>query len=117
MTEKYYLGLDLSTQQLKCTVIDDKHEIVLEEAVNLDKDLPEFNTVHGAIMNDNVVTSPTLMWVKALDLLLNRLKDSSYIGSIVGISGAGQVCRETKLYYCSGSDPLFLFILLHIATR
>ncbi|GAA5817612.1 hypothetical protein MFLAVUS_011160 [Mucor flavus] len=90
MTENYYLGLDLSTQQLKCTLINEQHDIVLEEAINFDKDLPEFGTVHGAIIDDNVVTSPTLMWVKALDLLLRRLKNSSYIGSIRGISGAGQ---------------------------
>ncbi|KAI7878729.1 uncharacterized protein EV154DRAFT_606444 [Mucor mucedo] len=90
MAENYYLGLDLSTQQLKCTLINENHDIVLEEAINFDKDLPEFGTVHGAIVDDNVVTSPTLMWVKALDLLLTRLKDSPYVGSIRGISGAGQ---------------------------
>lgn len=87
----YYLGLDLSTQQLKCTLIDEKHDIVLEKAVNFDRDLPEFNTKHGAIVNDNVVTSPTLMWVKALDLLLQQLKGTQYIQHIRGISGAGQV--------------------------
>ncbi|KAI7903087.1 uncharacterized protein BX663DRAFT_509515 [Cokeromyces recurvatus] len=88
--EKYYLGLDLSTQQLKCTLINENHNIVWEKAVNFDKDLPEFNTKHGAIVNDNVVTSPTLMWVKALDLLLGQLKETSYISLIQGISGAGQ---------------------------
>jgi xylulokinase len=93
MTENYYLGLDLSTQQLKCTLIRENHAIVWESAVNFDKDLPEFKTKHGAIINDNVATSPTLMWVKALDLLLERLKETPYIGSIRGISGAGQVRR------------------------
>lgn len=95
--EHYYLGLDLSTQQLKCTLIDEKHDIVWEKAVNFDKDLPEFKTKHGAIVNDNVVTSPTLMWVKAMDLLLQALKDTSYIGSIRGISGAGQVKGYRRL--------------------
>ncbi|CEG74500.1 hypothetical protein RMATCC62417_09704 [Rhizopus microsporus] len=86
----YYLGFDLSTQQLKCTVINDAHDIVLEEAVNFDKDLPEFNTTHGAIVNGDNVTSPTLMWVKALDVLLNKLKAFPHVNSIRGISGAGQ---------------------------
>ncbi|KAJ8654623.1 hypothetical protein O0I10_009674 [Lichtheimia ornata] len=86
----YYLGLDLSTQQLKCTVMNDAHAIVLEEAVNFDRDLPEFGTKHGAIQNGDVVTSPTLMWVKAMDILFERLKKSSIIGNIQGISGAGQ---------------------------
>lgn len=87
----YYLGFDLSTQQLKCTIIDEAHEIVLEEAINFDRDLPEFNTKHGAVVNDDVVTSPTLMWVKALDLLLEKLKSFPHISAIRGISGAGQV--------------------------
>jgi xylulokinase len=104
MTDNYYLGLDLSTQQLKCTLINEKHDIVLEKAVNFDRDLPEFNTKHGAIVNDNVVTSPTLMWVKALDLLLQQLKDTPYIQHIRGISGAGQVTRI--LVHCS--PPLLI---------
>ena len=87
----YYLGLDLSTQQLKCTVMNDAHEIVLEEAVNFDRDLPEFNTTHGAIQNGDTVTSPTIMWVKAIDVLFDRLKKSPVTGKIRGISGAGQV--------------------------
>lgn len=91
MSDYYYLGLDLSTQQLKCTVINEKHEIVLEEAINFDQDLPEFETTHGAIINDNIATSPTLMWVKALELLLEKLETFEHIGSIRGISGAGQV--------------------------
>jgi xylulokinase len=92
--EDYYLGLDLSTQQLKCTLINEKHDIIWENAVNFDKDLSEFKTKHGAIVNDNVVTSPTLMWVKAMDLLMQALKDTPYIKSIRGISGAGQVILD-----------------------
>lgn len=104
MAENYYLGLDLSTQQLKCTLINEKHDIVLEKAVNFDRDLPEFHTKHGAIVNDNVVTSPTLMWVKALDLLLQQLKDTEYIQHIRGISGAGQVRDKYFFYYAKGNS-------------
>ncbi|KAI9256490.1 hypothetical protein BDA99DRAFT_466678 [Phascolomyces articulosus] len=89
-SDYYYLGLDLSTQQLKCTVMNDTHAIVLEEAVNFDRDLPEFHTTHGAIQNGDTVTSPTLMWVKAIDLLFDRIKNSPVAGKIRGISGAGQ---------------------------
>lgn len=103
--EHYYLGLDLSTQQLKCTLINEKHDIVWEKAVNFDKDLPEFKTKHGAIVNDNVVTSPTLMWVKALDLLMQALKDTPYIGSIRGISGAGQVKGLLSILYTLAINP------------
>lgn len=90
----YYLGFDLSTQQLKCTVINEAHDIVLEEAINFDRDLPEFKTKHGAIVNEDVVTSPTLMWVKAFDLLFKKLKTFPHKGAIRGISGAGQVNEQ-----------------------
>ncbi|KAG2194669.1 hypothetical protein INT46_005621 [Mucor plumbeus] len=103
--EDYYLGLDLSTQQLKCTLINEKHDIIWENAVNFDKDLSEFKTKHGAIVNDNVVTSPTLMWVKAMDLLMQALKETPYIKSIRGISGAGQ--QHGSVYWNkSGFDKL-----------
>ncbi|RUS13337.1 hypothetical protein BC938DRAFT_477952 [Jimgerdemannia flammicorona] len=88
-----YLGLDLSTQQLKCTVINNQHHIVVEDAVNFDKDLPEFATRNGAIEEDgDVVTVPTLMWVKALDMLIEKMrKDYGFnFGRVRGIAGAGQ---------------------------
>lgn len=89
---KYYLGLDLSTQQLKCTLIDQEHAIVFEHAVNFGRDLPHYNTENGAVSHGNdVVTSPPLMWVEAMDMLLSRLAKTSYIPHIVAISGAGQV--------------------------
>ncbi|KAI9012525.1 hypothetical protein CLU79DRAFT_770308 [Phycomyces nitens] len=101
----YYLGLDLSTQQLKCTLIDQDHSIVLEEAVNFDKDLSEFGIHHGAIQHGNVVTSPTLMWVKALDILLGKLSKSPYISKIKAISGAGQ--QHGSVYWSQkGIDQL-----------
>ncbi|KAG2220628.1 hypothetical protein INT45_014058 [Circinella minor] len=101
----YYLGLDLSTQQLKCTVMNDTHDIVLEEAVNFDRDLPEFNTTHGAIQNGDTVTSPTIMWVKAIDILFDRLKNSPVTGKIRGISGAGQ--QHGSVYWSkSGIEKL-----------
>ena len=86
-----HLGLDLSTQQLMCTIIDEEHTIVFEEAINFDRDLPEYQSTHGAIVNDNVATAPTIMWVKALDKLLEKLKQFKHVQSIRGISGAGQV--------------------------
>ena len=37
-----FLGLDLSTQQLKATVIGEQLEVVKEEFVHFDNELPEF---------------------------------------------------------------------------
>ncbi|KAG0162861.1 hypothetical protein DFQ28_000738 [Apophysomyces sp. BC1034] len=90
MSNQYFLGLDLSTQQLKCTLINDSHDILFEDAVNFDRDLSEFGTTHGVIQDGNEATTPTLLWVKALDMLLTRLKATPYIHRIRGISGAGQ---------------------------
>lgn len=94
MSDNCYLGLDLSTQQLKCTVMNDAHEIVLEKAVNFDRDLPAYKTRNGAIDHGNDhVTSPTIMWVDAMDKLFEAIKTTPYAAKIRGISGAGQVRR------------------------
>ncbi|ORX57622.1 actin-like ATPase domain-containing protein [Hesseltinella vesiculosa] len=106
--EKYYLGLDLSTQQLKCTVINDVHEIVYEDAVNFGRDLPEFLTDNGVIVQDeerNVVTSPPLMWTKAVDILLARLVANDMTKHIIAIAGAGQ--QHGSVYWSKqGADSL-----------
>lgn len=106
-----YLGLDLSTQQLKYSVINHDHDIVTEAAVHFDNDLPEFKTTNGAIADGDTVTSPTLMWVKAMDILLDRLSKHSDIKveNIKGISGAGQVQLQLQLYdlvYCIWKSQL-----------
>ena len=54
------------------TAID--HEtlkIVFHETINYDKDLPHYETKGGMHQEKGgVVTSPTLMWVEAMDMLL-----------------------------------------------
>ena len=61
--------------------------------VQFDTDLPEFRT-HGGVNagpGPGRVTSPTLMWVKALDLLMDKIKVTGVdLGSVVAISGSGQ---------------------------
>ncbi|XP_047358248.1 xylulose kinase isoform X4 [Vespa velutina] len=86
-----YLGLDLSTQQLKAVVVDDDLGILHETSVQFDNDLPEFRTYGGVIQNkceSHVVVAPTLMWVKALDMILDKLRvcgvDFSKVSAISG---------------------------------
>lgn len=89
-----YLGLDLSTQQLKCTVINVTHRVLYEDAISFDRDLPEFGTSGGVVRGENeVVTAPTLMWVKALDMLMDKMRRQYGFdfGRVRGIAGAGQV--------------------------
>lgn len=90
-----FLGLDLSTQQLKAVLLDKDSEIVHEAAVHFDRDLPHHETKNGAIRgpDSGEVTSPVALWLEAIDLLCQRLKDDGVdFSTIAAISGAGQVC-------------------------
>ena len=99
-----FLGLDLSTQQLKVIAIDDELCIVYEEVVNFDKDLPEFGTQGGVKRHEDglTVTVPSLMWVKAFDLLLERMKSKGFcFENVVCISGTGQ--QHGSVYWKNGA--------------
>ena len=89
-----FLGLDLSTQQLKAVIIAKDTSVIHESAVNFTKDLPQYGTTNGVTVGPGPgeVTSPVAMWVHALDLLMERASASGVDTSkIVAISGAGQV--------------------------
>lgn len=88
-----YMGLDSSTQSLKATIIDEALHVVHESAVNFDEALPEFRTQGGVHRHADglTVTSPPLMWVAALDLLLERMRAAGApLAQVVCISGSGQ---------------------------
>uniref|UniRef100_A0A8C2XHC4 Xylulose kinase n=1 Tax=Cyclopterus lumpus TaxID=8103 RepID=A0A8C2XHC4_CYCLU len=61
-----YLGFDFSTQQLKVVVIDGDLNVVHQDNVQFDSELPEFRTLGGVHVHADrlTVTSPVLMWVK-----------------------------------------------------
>ncbi|XP_013886013.1 xylulose kinase [Austrofundulus limnaeus] len=88
-----YLGLDFSTQQLKVVVLDEDLSPVHQDGVLFDSELPEFRTQGGVHVHADglTVTSPVLMWVKALDLLLEKMKRAGLDFSRVrAVSGSGQ---------------------------
>ncbi|GLV44319.1 uncharacterized protein CBL_12385 [Carabus blaptoides fortunei] len=103
-----YLGLDFSTQQLKAVVVDERLQLLHEAQVQYDSDLPEFRTHGGALHdreNNNIVTAPVLMWVKALDMLLDRLiMCGTDFSQIVAISGTAQ--QHGSVYWQTGSSKL-----------
>ncbi|KAJ3504130.1 hypothetical protein NLJ89_g8097 [Agrocybe chaxingu] len=102
-----FLGLDLSTQQLKAVLLDQASMIVHEAAVHFDRDLPHHGTTNGAISgpDEGEVTSPVQMWLEAIDLLLERLKQGNFdFDSIVAISGAGQ--QHGSVYWSSNAESL-----------
>ncbi|CCG80912.1 Probable D-xylulose kinase A [Taphrina deformans PYCC 5710] len=100
-----FLGLDLSTQQLKGVVIDVKLKLRSETVVSFDTDLPHYETTKGAYVKGKQVLSPVAMWVEALDLLLQRMvKDNVPLAQIQGISGSGQ--QHGSIYWSNQAEKL-----------
>eukprot|EP00111_Clytia_hemisphaerica_P002632 TCONS_00007469-protein len=89
-----YLSLDLSTQSLKALVTTDDLKIIFEHTINFDTDLPEFQTKDGVHRHPDgiTITSPTLMWVKAIDQMLMVLHSSDEVtlDEICMVSGTAQ---------------------------
>ncbi|OAD52555.1 Xylulose kinase [Eufriesea mexicana] len=100
-----YLGLDLSTQQLKAVVVDNNLAVLHETSVQFDNDLPEFRTYGGVIQkkgDPHVVVVPTLMWVKALDMILDKLRVCGVdFSRVAAISGCAQ--QHGTVYWGKGS--------------
>lgn len=103
LRDKLFLGLDSSTQGLKAIVVNEDLSLAAEYAVNYDKDLPEFKTEGGVHRDGLAVTSPPLMWVAALDLLLERMKSQGFpFSQVVAISGSGQ--QHGSVYLRRGAE-------------
>lgn len=84
--------------------------IVYEAFVHFDNDLPEFRT-NGGIYSDakaHTATAPVLMWIKAIDLVLDRLRLNGLIdfGQVIGISGCGQ--QHGSVYWKHGSERILM---------
>ncbi|XP_064284103.1 xylulose kinase isoform X3 [Passer domesticus] len=104
MAAPCYLGWDFSTQQLKVIAIDEQLRVIYEDNVHFDKDLPEFKTQGGVYIHSDrlTVTSPVLMWVKALDMILEKMKSSGFnFSQVRAMSGAGQ--QHGSVYWKKGS--------------
>ncbi|KAF5336082.1 hypothetical protein D9611_006436 [Ephemerocybe angulata] len=72
-----FLGLDLSTQQIKAVLIQEDATIVHETAVHFDNDLGHgHKTTNGAYQGpgEGEVTSPVEMWLDAIDLVFERMR-------------------------------------------
>jgi xylulokinase len=95
-----FLGLDLSTQQLKAVLIKEDATIVHEASVHFSNDLSHFNTTNGTYHGpgEGEVTSPVAMWLEAIDLLFERMsKEDVSFSDILAISGAGQVSLRSEI--------------------
>ncbi|MFP4069277.1 MAG: xylulokinase [Opitutales bacterium] len=87
------LGIDASTQSCSALVIDtEAGRIVAEASVNFGQRLPQYHAPSGFIPDgkDGEVHSDPLMWLDALELLLEELAAKCDLSKIAAVSGAGQ---------------------------
>ncbi len=89
-----FLGIDVSTQSVKCIVIDTvSGTIAAESGVNYGHDLPDYASPNGFLPHPDplVKQADPLMWLDALELAFRRLADTGApLAEIRGISGSGQ---------------------------
>ncbi len=103
-----YLGLDSSTQSLSALLIDtDTGKVVAERNVNFGERLPRYQSPSGFLANKDeaIKHSDPLMWVEALGLVLQDLRDDGVdLGQVAGISGAGQ--QHGSVYLAKSLDEV-----------
>lgn len=89
-----FLGIDSSTQSCKIICIDsDEGTTVFQDSVNYDSELPAFGTKDGVIPSREAGVSEAdpKMWIKALELLFDRLKQNKFpLNLIKAVSVSGQ---------------------------
>ncbi|XP_036287776.1 xylulose kinase isoform X1 [Pipistrellus kuhlii] len=98
------LGWDFSTQQVKVVAVDAAMNVFYEDSVHFDRDLPEFGTQGGVHVHQDglTVTSPVLMWVQALDIILEKMRASGFdFSRVLALSGAGQ--QHGSVYWKAGA--------------
>jgi xylulokinase len=63
----HYLGLELATEHIRASVVDEGLDVIFTAAVEFDTDLPEFQTRGGLFTAPgDVYTTSVEMWLKAL---------------------------------------------------
>ena len=89
-----YLGLDASTQSITGIIIDtDAGTITAEESVNFDDHFADDYGIENGVVDlgGGVVHSYPLIWVEALEKLLDELRQGGHdLGEISAVAGSGQ---------------------------
>lgn len=102
-----YLGFDLSTQQLKGIVVTSDLKVAHIAKFDFDADSKGFGIKKGVLTNEaeREVFAPVLLWLQALDTVLNRLKEQGLdFARVKGISGAGQ--QHGSVYWSHEAEKL-----------
>eukprot|EP00871_Galdieria_phlegrea_P001484 jgi/Galph1/2336/GphlegSOOS_G1002.1 len=99
---EYALGFDLSTQSLSVVVMSYHCEVVLEHSLSFDRDLSHYGTRGGVHMGDNGrVTAPSIMFVEALEKVLDYVKEKIPLDRVRCISGSAQ--QHGSVYWKRGA--------------
>ncbi|XP_040583222.1 xylulose kinase [Lepeophtheirus salmonis] len=104
-----YLAFDFSTQQVKAVITDESLKILHETSVHFDTELTEYRTSGGVISrrseSKTSVTAPTIMWVKALDILMEKIRILGVdFEEIKAISGSAQ--QHGSVFWRKGARNL-----------
>ncbi|KAF6756766.1 D-xylulose kinase [Ephemerocybe angulata] len=105
-----FLGIELATDQLRASIVDESLELVGVECVDFDSELSEYQT-HGGIFTTpgEAYTTPVEMWIKALDTLFERLHGNYDLTKIRSIGGSAQHAlvwwKSTTVPSLSSLDP------------
>ncbi|KAF8740438.1 xylulokinase, partial [Rhizoctonia solani] len=109
----HYLGLELATEHVRATVVDEGLDIVFSAAVEFDTDLPEFQTRGGLFTAPgDVCTTSVEMWLKALDILLSKLKTGVDLARIRAVGG----CAQHAAVWCTAAAKSHMSGLDHTKT-
>ncbi|AQZ17178.1 XKS1 (YGR194C) [Zygosaccharomyces parabailii] len=101
----FYLGFDLSTQQLKCLAINETLKIVHTETIAFDQELPQYKTHKGVYVNGDSIECPVAMWLEALDLLFSKFVNNGFdLSKVKAISGSCQ--QHGSVYWTAAADEL-----------
>ncbi|SCU82420.1 LAME_0C01024g1_1 [Lachancea meyersii CBS 8951] len=104
----FYLGFDLSTQQLKCLVIDQNLKLVHSESIVFEQDLSHYKTEKGVYFHeDGTAECPVAMWLEAVDLVFERMSQHDHIdlSLVKAMSGS---CQQHGSVYWTQEGPKLL---------
>ena len=96
-------------------LIDGDLNVVGSSRVHFDQDLAKYGTQDGCHRAEGGrVTSPTKMWVEAVELALDRLKEQGCpLDRVAAVSGSGQ--QHASVYW-TPEGVIHIYIYIYIYT-
>lgn len=103
-----FLGLDLSTQANKASLLSATLELLAEVSVNFDKELPHYGTKGGVLLGpegSGQVYSPVFSAVESFDRLADKIEKAGWpTQKIKAVSAAGQ--QHASVYWSKQAPEL-----------